>query len=79
MNINKYPLLYTNVYNNYRNRDDQLLGVCCIYRLTRTKNHFESTLVQLIEIDFCDDVKHWRAYSDRHGDRPYGNLYKIEF
>ena len=70
----EYPLLYTNIYNNYAKANDKLIGVCCVYRVERTGNNFKTTLVQLIEIGFTDNTDLWKAYPDRHGDRPYGNF-----
>ncbi len=70
----EYPLLYTNVYNNYANDNDKLIGVCCVYRVERTEESFKTTLVQLIEIGFTDDPSLWKAYPDRDGARPYGNF-----
>ena len=70
----EYPLLYSNIYNNYAKADDKLIGVCCVYRVERTENDFKTTLVQLIEIAFTDDPSLWKAYPDRDGVRPYGNF-----
>ena len=70
----EYPLLYSNVYNNYAKADDKLIGVCCVYRVERTEGNFKTTLVQLIEIGFTDDPSLWKAYPDRDGVRPYGNF-----
>lgn len=70
----EYPLLYSNIYNNYAKYDDKLIGVCCVYRLQRTETSFKTTLVQLIEIGFTDDPMLWKAYPDRDGVRPYGNF-----
>lgn len=70
----EYPLLYSNIYNNYANAEDQLMGVCCVYRLQKTGGEFKSTLVQLIQIGFCEDSIHWKAFEDKHGYRPYGNF-----
>lgn len=69
-----YPLLYTNVYNNYASEDDRLLGVCCVYRIQRNGNSFKSELVQMIRISFCEDATLWKACEDAHGVRPYGNF-----
>lgn len=69
-----YPLLYTNIYNNYAKKEDKLIGVCCVYRIQRIGQEFKTTLVQLIEIGFCEDQDLWKAYSDKHGVRPYGNF-----
>ncbi len=70
----EYPLLYSNVYNNYANTDNKLIGVCCVYRVERTEESFKTTLVQLIEIGFTDDPSLWKASPERHGVRPYGNF-----
>lgn len=70
----EFPLLYSNIYNNYKNSDDKLLGVCCVYRIKRENNNFSSELVQLIEIGFCEDVDLWKATPEAHGERPFGNF-----
>ena len=31
----EFPLLYSNIYNNYADAEDKLIGVCCVYRLLR--------------------------------------------
>ena len=69
-----YPLLYSNIYNNYAKTEDPLMGVCCVYRIRRTERGFTSSLVQLIEIGFCENETVWKAFADRHGKRPYGNF-----
>ena len=70
----EYPLLYTNIYNNYANREDKMIGVCLVYRIRRCENVFTSTLLQMIEIGFCEDAELWRASAESHGKRPYGNF-----
>ena len=70
----EYPLLYSNIYNNYAKSDNKLIGVCCVYRIERVDKAFKSTLVQLIEIGFTADHSLWKAYPDRDGVRPYGNF-----
>lgn len=70
----EYPLLYSNIYNNYAKADDKLIGVCCVYRVERTGGIFKTTLHQLIEIGFTADPSLWKAYPDRDGVRPYGNV-----
>lgn len=69
----EFPLLYSNIYNNYKNAEDQLLGVLCVYRIIREGEVFFSKLVQLIEIGFTADRSLWRSGA---GDdvRPYGNF-----
>ena len=69
-----YPLLYTNIYNNYSKADDKLMGICCVYRIQRINNEFKSTLVQLIEIGFCENPNLWKVSPEEHGVRPYGNF-----
>ena len=70
----EYPLLYTNVYNNYAKAEDKMIGVCLVYRIQKTCDGFKSTLVQLIKIDFCEDENLWKASEKEHGVRPYGNF-----
>lgn len=70
----EYPLLYANVYNNYAKSEDKLIGVTCVYRIERDGAGFKTTLVQLIEIGFAEDVELWRATTEAHGVRPYGNF-----
>jgi len=69
-----YPLLYTNIYNSYASKEDKLIGVCLVYRVQRVGGEFKTTLVQMIEIGFPEDAQLWKAYSDKHGVRPYGNF-----
>lgn len=70
----EFPLLYTNVYNNYANSEDKLKGVCLVYRLQRQGNKFESTMVQMIRIDFTEDSSLWKSAEDKEDVRPYGNF-----
>ena len=68
----EFPLLYSNVYNNYASSADRHEGTCCVYRICRDNGQFSSQLVQVIEIGFTDSPL-WR--SERGGDvRPYGNF-----
>ena len=69
-----YPILYTNVYNNYAEAADPMIGVCCAYRLERRGDLFKATLVQKIRIGFCEDPSLWKASLEGHGVRPYGNF-----
>lgn len=69
-----YPLLYSNIYNNYAKSENKMLGVCLVYRIRRSGNEFKSTLVQSIEVGFCDDANLWKANLVNHGVRPYGNF-----
>lgn len=69
----EFPLLYTNVYNNYGGTDTPLKGVCLAYRLQRNGCEFSTTLVQIIEIGFTENTTYWASAGA--GDvRPYGNF-----
>ena len=70
----EYPLLYTNIYNNYSKSEKKLIGVTCVYRIEEDGEGFKSTLVQLVEIGFVEDAELWRARAESHGVRPYGNF-----
>lgn len=70
----EFPLLYTNIYNNYAKQDERLEGVCCVYRITRKDNEFAGTLVQVIRIGFVEDLSLWKSLPGREDVRPYGNL-----
>lgn len=70
----EFPLLYTNIYNNYAKADDPLKGVCCVYRLQRSGTEFSSTLVQLIEIGFTENDGYWSSGKEEGDVRPYGNF-----
>lgn len=70
----EFPLLYSNIYNNYAKREEKLCGVCCVYRIQRNGTEFTSTFVQLIEIGFTDDREYWRSAGDVADVRPYGNF-----
>ncbi len=70
----EFPLLYSNIYNNYANTDTPLKGVCCVYRIFRTAEGFDSELVQIIEIGFVEDPSLWKMSEDADGKRPYGNF-----
>lgn len=69
----EFPLLYSNIYNNYARCEDKLTGVCCVYRLQRLKNEFKTTLVQLIEIGFVNNRELWCSEGE-NDIRPYGNF-----
>ena len=70
----EFPLLYSNVYNNYAKTEDKRVGICCVYRLLREGSAFSTTLVQLIRIGFTDDRSLWRSSGDVEDKRPYGNF-----
>ncbi len=66
----EFPLLYTNIYNNFAKCENKLKGVCCVYRIWRENGEFKSTLLQLVEIGFTEDAL-WSTGEDI---RPYGNF-----
>ena len=70
----EFPLLYSNIYNNFCDKEDPLIGVCLVYRLQREGESFKTELVQMIGIGFYENADLWRAYPDRDGVRPYGNF-----
>lgn len=70
----EYPLLYSNIYNNYAKPENKLIGVCLVYRLQKINGEFKTTLVQMLEIGFCEDANLWKTNEVAHGVRPYGNF-----
>lgn len=68
----EFPLLYTNVYNNYQSAADRREGMLCAYRLTRQEERFSARLVQLIRIGFVAEPQ-WRSVHVQDA-RPYGNF-----
>ena len=70
----EFPLLYSNIYNNYMRTDRPLKGVCCVYRIVRDGEKFSTTLVQLIEIGFVEDASLWKMCEERDSERPFGNF-----
>ncbi|MBR6740643.1 MAG: hypothetical protein IKM04_06225 [Clostridia bacterium] len=70
----EFPLLYTNVYNNYRRSENRHCGECCVYRILREGESFRSTLVQRLRIGFTEDKTLWRSSDGTDDVRPYGNF-----
>ena len=70
----EFPLLYSNVYNNYAKEADKQKGVCLVYRLQRKDKEFKTTLVQIIEIGFTEDESLWKSAGEKEDVRPYGNF-----
>ncbi|MBE6931256.1 MAG: hypothetical protein E7463_13365 [Ruminococcaceae bacterium] len=70
----EFPLLYTNLYNNYAKAEDRREGVCCVYRITREDKTFSTKLVQVLRIGFVDDRALWKSQDDESDVRPYGNF-----
>lgn len=70
----EFPLLYSNVYNNYQKCEERYEGVCCAFRIKRDGNEFSSELVQTIEIGFVNDTSLWKSAPGNEDIRPYGNF-----
>lgn len=69
----EFPLLYSNIYNNYSGATDRRIGVTCVYRLQRDGESFKTTLVQTIKIGFTESAL-WKSDGDLQDMRPYGNF-----
>lgn len=70
----EFPILYTNIYNNYCDDEDTRCGTLCAYRVVRKGNSFETTLLQIIEVAFTDQKGLWRSEGNVTDIRPYGNF-----
>lgn len=70
----EFPLLYSNVYNNYQKCERRYEGVLCAYRLKREGSEFSTKLVQVIEIGFVEDTSLWKSAPGTFDIRPYGNF-----
>ncbi len=68
----EFPLLYSNIYNNYASAENKKKGVTCVYRIKKNDTGFSSELVQLIEIAFTEDEL-WCSKNTKDV-RPFGNL-----
>lgn len=67
----EFPALYSNIYNNYANSEDKMLGTCFVYRVVCNGAEYSFELKQKIKLDFCDD----EIWCSKDGDiRPYGNF-----
>ena len=65
-----FPLLYTNVYNNYPSNKDSY-GMCFVYRIIQAEQlAFE--LIQVIKIGFTNDLDLW--FDNSNNSSPYGNF-----
>ncbi len=69
----EFPLLYSNIYNNYAAAENPLKGTCLVYRLERDGESFKTTLLQMITIDFAED-EIWKSTGEKKDIRPYGNF-----
>ena len=65
-----YPLLYSNVYNNYPD-ETNTYGMCLVYRLF-CEDSISFELVQVIKIGFTDDTAVW--YNNSENTLPFGNF-----
>lgn len=70
----EFPLLYSNIYNNYAMALDRLEGICCVYRIVRYGHAFASRLVQVIKIGFVENTDYWMSGGGVEDVRPYGNF-----
>ena len=70
----EFPLMYSNIYNNYAGSSRPMKGVCCVYRVMREGTKFSTALVQIIEIGFVEDATLWKMSEYGDCDRPYGNF-----
>ncbi len=68
----EFPLLYTNIYNNYQNEQARLEATVCVYRIQRDGEGFISQLIQVIEVGFAK-TDLWCS-ANRSDIRPYGNF-----
>ncbi len=70
----QYPLLYVNIYNNYKDAADRMEGTCCVYRITEAAGVYTTQLVQVIRIGFTEDLTLWKSKENNGDVRPYGNF-----
>lgn len=70
----EFPLLYSNVYNNYAKAEDRMEGTCCVYRIWREGVQFQTELMQLIQVGFTKDASLWCSGNGCKDVRPYGNF-----
>ena len=68
----EFPILYSNIYNNYANDKDMDATLLC-YRVKRNGNEFTTTLIGEIKVGFKDERGFWRS-SEGEDTRPYGNF-----
>ncbi len=68
----EFPLLYSNVYNTYRNDEDRREGACLVYKISKNGDEFNSKLLQVIKIAFTKSPL-WISTNVKDV-RPYGNF-----
>ena len=67
----EFPLLYTNVYNNFAKSENDMRGCTFVYRIVKNGEKFTSKLIQIIKIGFTSDTLWKSSFNDV---RPYGNF-----
>ncbi len=70
----EFPLLYTNIYNNYSKCPDRREGILCVYRIKREGDGFSAELIGVISIGFTEDTSLWKSIEGTGDVRPYGNF-----
>lgn len=70
----EFPILYTNVYNNYKKCEDRREGMLVAYRIIRSNGSFETQLLGIVQIGFTKDETLWRSADGFKDVRPYGNF-----
>lgn len=70
----EFPILYTNIYNNYAKQEDRREGMLAMYRIMRADESFSSQLLGVIEVGFNKDTELWRSANGEKDVRPYGNF-----
>lgn len=70
----EFPILFSNVYNNYAKEDDKKVGVAAAYRIWKEGERFLSKLLGTVEIGFTSDRELWRSAGETADVRPYGNF-----
>ena len=71
----EFPVLYSNIYNNYCNCENRHKGTLCVYRIFRKNGKFETQMLQTMRLGFADDPALWSSLPDNGDVRPYGNLF----
>ena len=68
----EFPLLYSNVYNNYSKETERRCGTAGVYRILHNGEEWSTVLVQVIRIAFTENTI-WRS-ANVNDVRPYGNF-----
>lgn len=70
----EFPVLYSNIYNNYCNSENKHKGTLCVYRIFRKNGKFETQMLQTIRLGFAEDLTLWSSLPDNGDARSYGNI-----